>query len=102
MIDQKKYHTRTKSKPSSGAKYPFNINPSTLDADFEVLTFGQHPNSVYIIPTNIIYQMYSDPEAYVDNHHPKIRVYTIDLDTNEATYARGGKKINLSSYRKRL
>ncbi|GJQ60959.1 MAG: hypothetical protein SCALA702_00120 [Melioribacteraceae bacterium] len=98
-IDGIHYHTRLKSRPSSGSKYPFNINPGTLAAEFEILLFGEH-NWAYIVPIKVLENMYEHPEAYIDNHHPNIRIYTMDAVSGEATYAKGGLKIDFSNYKK--
>jgi hypothetical protein len=85
--------------PNSAAnpKYKFNINPNTLSADYEVWICGAE-NDYYLIPKDIIEDMYSDSDAYVDSHHPKIRVVSVDKNNDTAMYAKGGKSANLNPY----
>lgn len=90
-------HTRFKSKASSGNKFPYNINPQTLDADYELWVCGGN-ESWYLMPTSLMQQIYDDPEAYVDNAHPDIRVVTVDLDTHLLMYARGGQTMSVEAY----
>lgn len=78
-------------------KYKFNINPNTLSADYEVWICGGS-DPYYVIPRDVIHQMYTDSEAYVDRRHPEIRVVSVDTNTDTATYARGGKSVDLKPY----
>jgi hypothetical protein len=77
--------------------YKFNINHSTLSADFEVWICGS-PDIYYLIPIQVIKQIYKDPDTYVDSYHLEIRVVSVNIDTDSVTYARGGKSINISQY----
>lgn len=78
-------------------RYKFNINPNTLSSDFELWICGSS-DAYYLIPVRIMRQIYDDPEAYVDNHHPEIRVVSVNVFTDSVTYASGGKSINISKY----
>ena len=77
--------------------YKFNINPNTLTADYEVWICG-NPDIYYLIPIEIIHQIYNDPEAYIDRRHPEIHVVSVNIDRHTVTYAKGGKKINMVLY----
>ena len=91
-------HMRYCSPNGAGnPKYKFNINPNTLSADYEVWICGD-VRQYYLIPKDVIERMYSDSEAYVDRLHPEIRVVSVDANTDTATYARGGKSVDLKSY----
>src|SRR2546423_11348443 len=84
-------HMRYCSPNGAGnPKYKFNINPNTLSADYEVWICGE-VDDYYLVPKNVIAQMYTDSEAYVDMLHPEIRVVSVDTNNDMATYARGGK-----------
>jgi hypothetical protein len=83
---------------SSSARYKFNINPNTLRAEWECWICGDD-SVYYLIPTNVLRRLYNDPGAYVDNHHPSIRVLSVDAAQNQTLYARGGKSISLAQYR---
>jgi hypothetical protein len=78
-------------------EYKFSINPNTLSADYEVWICGDE-NYYYLLPKDVIERMYNDPEAYVDRRHPEIRVVSVNASTDSATYARGGKKVDLGPY----
>ena len=91
-------HTRFCSQNAAApSKYKFNINPNTLSADYELWICGSS-NSYYLIPISIMKQIYSDPEAYVDKHHPEIRVVSVDIEKHCVAYAKGGKICDLSSF----
>ena len=91
-------HIRYKSKASHGTAYPYNINPNTLRADYEVWICGDS-DGWYVIPMNVIREIYDDPDTYVDRHHPEIRVVTVNAATHDVMYGAGGKRLNLSPYR---
>jgi len=78
-------------------RYKFNINPNTLSSDFEVWICGSS-DIYYLIPIQVIRQIYEDPKAYVDYHHPEIRVVSVNVATNSVTYASGGKSKDMSQY----
>ena len=97
-IDNYVIHLRFCSTDKLGtSKYKFNINPNTLNSNYEVWICGNR-NTYYFIPIKIIQKMYNDPDAYIDRRHPKIRIVTVNIKNNNAWYARVGKKINLTPY----
>ena len=69
---------RYKSSASHGASYPYNINPNTLRADYELWICGE-ADGWYLIPMETIRNIYDDPHAYVDARHPEIRVITVNV-----------------------
>ena len=77
--------------------YKFNINPNTLMADYEVWVCGSI-NSYYLMPINLMTQIYSDPQSYVDSLHPEIRVVSVSIETHMVNYGRGGKKLDIAPY----
>jgi hypothetical protein len=77
--------------------YRFNINPNTLRADFELWICGDQ-KTYYLTPTQIIEDIYSDPDAYQDYHNEGIKVVAVYTDSNYVRYARGGKSLNLKPY----
>jgi len=81
----------------SPSKYKFNINPNTLTADFELWICGDE-ETYFLIPIEIIKEIYRDPDTYQDYHHEGIKVVSIDTDENYVQYARGGKSIDLNPY----
>jgi hypothetical protein len=78
-------------------KYKFNINPNTLSADFELWICGV-PQHFYLMPISIMRGFYWHPEAYIDNHHPNIRIVSVDAERHRATYARVAISADLSQY----
>jgi len=92
-------HYRYVSKSAKGsARYAYNINPNTLRADYELWTCGDS-DGWYLLPISVIRDMYEDPDAYVDNRHPEIRVVSVDVASDYATYGAGGKGISVRQYR---
>ena len=97
-IDHKIIHMRFCSIDKfDSPRYKFNINPNTLSADYEVWICG-NADAYYLIPIKIMRQIYSDPESYIDQRHPEIRIVSVHIDKNTVTYARGGKTLNLTPY----
>lgn len=94
IIQNKKIHVRYCSPPT----YKFNINPNTLRADYEVWICGRE-DCYYLIPIEVIRKIYNDPQVYVDNLHPEIRIVSVKERSNEAMFASGGKTVNLTPYR---
>lgn len=92
-IGSKTVHTRFKAK----SPFSFGVNPNTLSADYEVWICG-NPDLYYLIPLAVIQGIYSDPQAYVDNTHPDIRVVSVDSFRHSATYAAGGKALDLTPF----
>lgn len=91
-------HTRYCSPSSrNNSRYKFNINPNTLESNYELWICGDEQH-YYLIPIHVIQEMYDHPEAYVDSHHAEIRVVSVDRDAHTTTYATGGEKVNLSDY----
>ena len=80
--------------------YKFNINPNTLRADYEVWICGD-ANTYYLIPIPLMHQIYHTPESYADSHHPEIRVVSVNASTNTATYATGGRTMDITPYLRR-
>jgi hypothetical protein len=81
----------------SPSKYKFNINPNTLSADYELWICGD-VGTYYLIPIDVIKQIYSDPNTYPDYHHDEIKVVSVDSHGNYVTYATGGKSINIQPF----
>jgi hypothetical protein len=91
-------HVRFRSDPKAdGVTYAYNINPNTLDSDFELWICG-NAETFYLISIDVIQQIYDDPDVYVDKAHPKIRVIDIHTVTHRALYGRGGKDDDFSSF----
>ncbi|MHB1425874.1 MAG: hypothetical protein ACYC3I_22140 [Gemmataceae bacterium] len=77
--------------------YKFNLNPNTLRADFVLWICGSAEHW-YLIPINVIRQMYDHPAAYPDNLHADIRVVTIDTQSQRVTYAAPGISLDLTPF----
>jgi hypothetical protein len=86
-------HARFKTS----SPYSFNLNPASLRADYELWVCGT-TESYYLIPVNVVRAMYYHPDAYVDTHHPNIRVVSVDDDTHRAMFARGRTAIDIARY----
>ena len=82
---------------SADRKFKFNINPNTLKADYELWICGT-ANQWYLIPIKLIQRMYNHPEAYIDRHHPEIRVVGVYTDKHQAAYAKPSIKLDIKPY----
>lgn len=99
MIGTSKIHYRFKSIPRANHhKFPFNINPNSVDADFELFICGNE-HKYYLIPIEKLEMMYSHPNAYPDRHHPNIRIITIDSLKDKVTYAKPSISLDLTPYK---
>jgi hypothetical protein len=91
-------HARYRTKPKKdGFTFSFNINPNSLKSDFE-LWICADPQHYYLIPQQVVLEIYEHPEGYSDRHHPCIRVADIRTNDHRCTYARGGIAMSLSIY----
>lgn len=88
---------RTKPKSAGGVTYSYNINSNTLASDFEVWICGS-ADYYYLIPIRVIEAIYNHPGAYVDSHHPKLRVPYINVDNDQCRYAPDEQTIDFSYY----
>ncbi len=93
-------HVRYRSNPVSktGNNYSFNINPNTLQSDYEIWICGD-TGTYYLIPIGLIQEIYRHPDAYVDYTHPDIRVVDVNIDTDQCRYARGADTLDFASFR---
>jgi len=82
--------------PGTG-NYKFNINPNTLRADYELWICG-NPKHWYLIPSDLLRQIYKHPAAYCDSHHSEIRVVSVNAGTHKAGYAAPSITFDLSPY----
>ena len=77
--------------------YKFNINPNTLTADYELWICGA-AERYYLLPKSEVSYMYTHPKAYVDHHHPKIRVVSLDTSCHVVSFAREATTLDVRSY----
>ncbi len=96
IIDNRKYHIKVKTGQLK--KYPFNINPTVLEADFEVYVCG-NDNLYYLIPITLIKEMHTDPSAMPDHRYSGYTVIDVHPGKNIIKYGTGGKFINIGKYR---
>jgi hypothetical protein len=82
---------------SARASYKFNINPNTLSANYELWICGS-ADIYYLMPIDFLRSIYENPSAYVDHHHPEIRVVSVDTEKHSVTFATGGQSQNLECY----
>ena len=80
---------------SSG--YKFNINPNSLRANYELWICGGAKH-YYLLPTDVLREMYQHPGAYPDKHHPEIRVVSVDAFNHRASYAAPSVTLDLNPY----
>ena len=95
-IDGKHYHIKVKTGQLT--KYPFNINPTVLAADFEVYVCGTDL-LYYLLPVDLIKEMHSDPSAMPDYRNPVYTVIEVCPGEDEIKYGTGGKSLKIAKYR---
>jgi len=78
-------------------QYWFNINSNTLRADFEVWICGGQ-DSFYVMPTEVIRDMYEDPDSIVDSTYPDFRVVTVFVEDHEVLYAKPGVRMKIEKF----
>jgi hypothetical protein len=78
-------------------KYKFNINPNSLRATHELWICGDAKHW-YLLPIRVLRQMYEHPRAYPDNHHPEIRVVSVDTQIHRVGFAAGSIALDLTPY----
>ena len=101
-IDGHSVHVRYRSNPKSGmAVWSFNANPKTLTAEYELWICGS-TERYYLIPIAEIKEIYEDRAAYVDRHHPEIRVLEVDHATHKCRYGSERSKDFSAYFRARL
>lgn len=99
-IGDKIFHYRLKSFAANGSdKFPFNINPNTLTADFEVWICGSE-NTFYTVPIKTIKEIYNDPDTYTNSNENQGNIKTLTFDSyyNIAKYGRNRKQISLKDF----
>ena len=79
------------------SNYKFNINPNSLRASYDLWICGDGKHW-YLIPVHVLRQMYDHPAAYPDNHHPEIRVVSVNALTHRVGYAAPSITLDLSPY----
>jgi hypothetical protein len=75
----------------------YNINPTTLRADYELWICGS-ANHWYLIPMDRIRVMYEHPNAYQDGTHATLKDVTVSLPRHLAIYAAPGVSMNIQQY----
>ncbi len=96
-VGRKKIHARfCRTNDRSPNLFKFNINPNTLEADYELWICGE-VGLFYLLPTSVMQAIYDDPEAYPDYRHPEIRVVSVDVAKDKVTYKTGGRKVGYST-----
>jgi len=99
MLGSHEVHYRFKSFPKKNPnKFPFNINPNSVNAQFELFICGSE-YIYYLIPIDVLKMMYKHPDAYPDRLHPKITIITIDSYLDTVTYARPSISLDLTPYK---
>lgn len=77
--------------------WPFNINPNTLEADYELWILGW--SLWYVIPAKAIRYMYDAPTAYRNSDNPEIVTVSLNEELEECRFARDEPPLDLSPYR---
>jgi hypothetical protein len=95
-IEGKRYHIKVKS--GSLGKYPFNINPTVLAADYEVYVCGTD-QLYYVLPMGEIEKMHADGNAMPDNAYSGYTILDVYPANNRIIYGIGGKELDIAKYR---
>jgi hypothetical protein len=91
-VGDSKVHVRYAT--GRGGRFRFNLNPSTMRADYEVWICGK-PERYYLIPHSVVREMHEHHRRYQDRQHPELTVVSVDVNNHRAQYARGGIKRGL-------
>jgi hypothetical protein len=89
-VDADTIHVRYDSPATAtGTSWPFDIGPTSLEADYDLWICGD-PEDYYLIPNTIVRGMHSDsdPTAYPSLQHKDTIVANVDLVTDIITYGR--------------
>ena len=78
----------------------FNINPTTLAADYELWICGTEEHW-YLLPNSAVRAMHDHPSAYPDRRNPGYTVVSVNVHAHQAEYAAPGIALDLSSYFRR-
>ena len=92
-VGDQKVHVRYAT--GKGGRFRFNLNPSTMRADYEVW-ICRKPERYYLIPHSVVREMHQHYRAYEDRQHPGLTVVSVDVNNHRAQYARGGTRRDLS------
>lgn len=99
FICGKDIHYRFKTNPKTNPnRFPFNINPNSLTSQLELFICGNE-NTYYLVPTEMLKEMYNHPNAYRDKLHPDITIITINISNDTVTYGRPSLNKHLSAYK---
>lgn len=82
---------------AAAGQFRFNINPNTLSADYELWVCGSG-SLHYLMPVSFVRGIYDDPNTYEDQHHPGIKVVSVDAMSHTVTYASGGVNASPRQY----
>ena len=79
-------------------RYAFNINPNTLTAQYELWVCGTS-KWYYLIPIDVIKEIYNDPDVYVNNH-PQELMRTMNIVTADdiVIFGKNAKKKEFRQY----
>lgn len=98
LVKGKSVHVRyNSSNRRAPSKFKFNINPTTLSADFELWICGSAAN-YYLMPIEFIRRLYKHPDAYPDRQNPGYTVVSVDANAHNVMFAPGGRSESLGPY----
>lgn len=75
----------------------FNINPTTLAADYELWICGGEAHW-YLLPKSVVRALHDHPRAYPDKRNPGYTVVSVNALCHRADYAAPGITLDLSPY----
>ena len=80
-------------------KYPFNINPNTLTAQYELWVCATS-DWYYIIPIDVIKSIYDDPDTYVNKYPGQELIKTVNVivENDILRFGKNGKQIQITQY----
>ena len=97
-IDGVRVHVRfCGTDPNRPKHFKFGINAASLSADEELWVCGDQ-GDFFLVPVSSVRAIYSDPAGYIDGHHPRIRVLSVDIRRLLSKYARGKNALDLRPY----
>ena len=96
-IGDKVVHVRFVTSRKPDKTHAYNVNPTTLTADYE-LWICSNAKTYYLTPMPIISRMYHHPDSYIDGADVNRRIMSVNTTTHLTLYARGGRKEQFAEY----
>lgn len=96
-IGDKTVHVQFRPEPKTAPDiWSFNVNKNILLADFDVWVCGTG-ESYYLVPKNVVREIYNVADGWTDSTYPDIKVVQIDRQSHVCSY-REAPGMDFSAY----